>query len=174
MKQIPVSSQNRKYLCTCERPGRYGIALFFFFFFFCTEMCIFCMITKQQLLIVGEILVWSLWKMNVQPWKDLALSLTSMQATEWTPHTSDSCQKGGDLPIHRRGFMWRKPARGRMNCWFSLRLEFVTRLCLCLVCVRGLGCVCTFCVCVFLCFSFPSLIEEWWAVEVLSVILLHG
>lgn len=33
MKQIPVSSQNRKYLCTCERPGRYGIALFFFFFF---------------------------------------------------------------------------------------------------------------------------------------------
>lgn len=38
--------------------------------------------------------------------------------------------KRGDLPIHRRGFMQRKPARGRKKCWFSLHLKFVCSLCL--------------------------------------------
>lgn len=81
--------------------------------------------------------------------------------------------KRGDLPIHRRGFLQRRPARGRMNCWFSLRLQFVSGLCLCLclVCVGGLGCGLVF----FLSgWSFFGLIEELWALKALALVSLHG
>lgn len=64
--------------------------------------------------------------------------------------------KKGDLPIHRRGFMQRRPARGRMNCWFSLCLQFVCSLCLCLVCVRRLGYGL-----VFFCFFFLVILRNY-------------
>lgn len=76
----------------------------------------------------------------------------------------------GDLPIHRREFMQRRPARGRMNCWFSLYLQFVCSLCLCLVSVRGLGCGLGF----LWFFSFFGHIEELRALKVLALVLVHG
>lgn len=79
----------------------------------------------------------------------------------------------GDLPeeIHRRGLMQRKPARGKMNCWFSLCIEFVTILCLCLCLfyVRRLGCGLFFWWFLFL--SCPSHVET---LKALTLMLLHG
>lgn len=66
--------------------------------------------------------------------------------------------KRGDLPIHRRGFMQRKPARGRKKCWFSLHLKFVCSLCLCLVCVRGL------CGLVFFVLGFWGFFWSFWGI----------
>lgn len=79
--------------------------------------------------------------------------------------------KRGDLPIHRRDFMQRKPARGRKKCWFSLHLKFVCSLCLCLVCVRGL-CGLVFFVLGF--WGFFGHFEELWALKALALVLWHG
>ena len=76
--------------------------------------------------------------------------------------------KGGDLPIHGRGFVQRRPARGRMNYWFSFCLQFVRSLCL--VCVRGSGRGLGF---FFFSFFFGHT-EELWALKVQALVLLHG
>lgn len=77
----------------------------------------------------------------------------------------------GDLPeeIHRRGLMQRKPARGKMNFWFSLCIEFVTTLCLCLFYVRRLGCGLF-----FWWFLFLSCSSHAGTLKALALMLPHG
>lgn len=116
--------------------------------------------------------VWSLWEMKFQAMERFS-SVTYQYASNRMNATYQwFMPKRGDLPIRRRGFMQRRPARGRMNCWFSLCLQFVSRLCLCLVCVRGLGCGLVFFVLWF--GGFFGDIEEIWALKALALVLLHG